>query len=229
MGAMMGPAGVAMGAAARGGPQAPAARTGRKGEKVAKTVSSQLNVTVGDANDPAYLVATQVDVPITYLVTVLGVGTEKGVDWEHLNPPKDGKPKKEGLTFVAATLNHTLESTQWTEGEASQQLKDVLSKLKGVVEGIKAETAKDQQLMAEKARADSTIVKQWQDTTMDGKAKVTKLVATANSLPGSAPGAVSSVLRRKPRLLTDVSVANRPRSLARSPAQRLLVTKRAVS
>ena len=120
-----------------GGPMGAAAMNGaskksnpaQKGQKGSKSVA-QPNVNIPDAQDPAYPAAVLANVPITLLVTLLGVGKKTGVDWEHLNPvTAGGKTPKEGLTFIEATLKHTLENTEWTEGKASQQLKEVLENL----------------------------------------------------------------------------------------------------
>ena len=94
---------------------------------------SQPNVTIADANDPAYKVAGEVAVPITLLTTLLGAFNNTGVDWENLTPKASvGEKPKDGLTFIEITIKHTLGSTQWGEGEASQQLKAVLTKLSEV-------------------------------------------------------------------------------------------------
>ena len=173
---------------------APMGVAGAQGPKQGKrNVSSQLNVAIVDTNDPAYLAANHISASITLLATILGAGSSTGVDWEHLDstPVAGGTAPKNGLTYICSTLTHTLESTQWTDGSASQELKDVLTKLATVVEAIKTETAQDQQLTAQKAKADSPLVKEWQHTALDGKVKVAKLITTANSLPGSAPGGVS--------------------------------------
>ena len=101
----------------------------KKGKKGPNPVSRQ-DVNIPDSQDPAYAAAISVNVPITLLVTLLGVGKQISVDWEHLDPmTAGGKPPKEGLTFIGTTLIHTLDKTEWTEGKASQQLKEVLRNL----------------------------------------------------------------------------------------------------
>jgi len=57
---------------------------GTKG-KGSKTASSQLQVAVADPSDPAYVAASLVQESINLLGVMLGVGSNAGVDWEHLD------------------------------------------------------------------------------------------------------------------------------------------------
>ena len=96
----------------------------KKGKK-SKSLKKDLNV--ADADDPAYKTAGLVKVPVNLLATLLGVGTDKGIDWDHLQPKiEEGEKPKEGLTFLEAMISHALTSTQWSEGEASKSLKEAL-------------------------------------------------------------------------------------------------------
>ncbi|CAI7565821.1 unnamed protein product [Penicillium glandicola] len=147
---------------------------------------SQSNISVPDANDPGYQAAVSSKEPINLLAAILGIGTDKGVDWEKFS--STAVNAKGGVTFIDTMISHTLKSTQWTDGLASTELKESLEKLHAVVAAVKAEAAKDQSLMAKKESSTSTVVKGWQNTTETAKASVLKLAATASSLPGSAPG-----------------------------------------
>lgn len=119
-----------MGAAAmRNGMNGTPARQGKRGKERFESVS-RAATNIADADDPAYPAAAVASVPITLLVTLLGAGKTTGVDWDHLNPPAaGGKPQKQGITFIEATLKHTLENTPWTSGTASQQLRETLENL----------------------------------------------------------------------------------------------------
>lgn len=102
------------------GPVAPQQQNGtKKGKKGGKNTKafSQSDVSIPDSNDPGYQAAISAKEPINLLAGVLGVGTDKGVDWAKFDP--SAVNVKGGITFIDTMINHTLKSTQWTDGVAS--------------------------------------------------------------------------------------------------------------
>jgi hypothetical protein len=102
---------------------------GGRGQRKNKTLG-QADTSISDVDDPAYRVAVQANVMATLLSTILGVGTTTGVEWEHLDPvPGNGQDNRNGLTVIQATLNFIQDSTKWTQGFASMELKAAIAKL----------------------------------------------------------------------------------------------------
>lgn len=101
-------------------------RKAQKGGQKAGSLS-QSDIAVPDASDPGYQAAIISKEPINLLAAILGIGTDKGVDWEKFSSTSVNS--KGGVTFINTMINHTLKSTQWTEGPASIELKESLEKL----------------------------------------------------------------------------------------------------
>lgn len=188
-------------------------RPRRKRGKKSKTLQKDLNVSGSD--DPAYKTAGLAKVPVNLLATLLGIGSDKGIDWEHLSPKlEEGEKSKEGLTFIEALISHAHTSTQWSDGEPSKRLKvaleDVLEvrfggpqfsckvlTLQKVISALTEEVAKDRSMAEDKVESESDEVKSWKRAVEKAQATILDLCTVASSFAGSAPGSVSA-LQLKP-------------------------------
>lgn len=113
-------------------PGAPQTQQRTKGQKSRQRPEnlSQSRVAIPDSSDPAYQAAVSSKEPVNLLASILGVGTDKGIDWEKFSPTAVNT--KGGMTFIETMISHTLKNTQWTNGEASAELKDALEKVQTV-------------------------------------------------------------------------------------------------
>lgn len=181
----------------------------RKRGKKSKTLQKDLNVSGSD--DPAYKTAGLAKVPVNLLATLLGIGSDNGIDWEHLSPKlEEGEKSKEGLTFIEALISHAHTSTQWSDGEPSKRLKEALEDvlevrfcdpqlscevltLQKVISALKEEVAKDRSMAEDKVESESDEVKSWKRAVEKAQATILDLCTVASSFAGSAPGSVSAL------------------------------------
>ncbi|KAF8587134.1 hypothetical protein K439DRAFT_860309 [Ramaria rubella] len=152
--------------------------------------TSRFNVFPPDSFDPAYPASKPISTILTMLVTLLGVETDKEVDWDSMRLSA-GSSTPQGLIFMKTTLKYQLDHVQWTNGPPSVELKGIIENSIEIIEQLQSVLEKGNQIKAKKP--DNKKIKKWKDAVADSKAKVTTMSTVADSFPGSAPGSGSTI------------------------------------
>ncbi|EAW24615.1 uncharacterized protein NFIA_041930 [Aspergillus fischeri NRRL 181] len=140
------------------------------------------------SDDPAYVQVKPAMVYLTVLNALLTSGTDGGVNWESaIDSPN--KPDKTA-SFTSKMLEDTLERFEQsaTEDPPSQKLLGVLQTATEVANEITKEAAKLKDISKDPPKADSELVKGWQEKFHPKYLEALRLAATAKTLPGVNSG-----------------------------------------
>ncbi|KAH1912106.1 hypothetical protein KXW14_004294 [Aspergillus fumigatus] len=140
------------------------------------------------SDDPAYVQVKQAMVYLTVLNALLTSGKDGGVNWESAVDSPD-KPDKTA-SFTSKMLKYTLERFEEsaTENPPSQKLLEVLQTATEVANAVTEEAAKLKDISKDPPKADSQLVKGWQEMFHPKYLQALRLAATAKTIPGVSSG-----------------------------------------
>ncbi|GFF59266.1 hypothetical protein IFM51744_09854 [Aspergillus udagawae] len=140
------------------------------------------------SDDPAYVQVKPAMVYLTLLNALLTSGKDGGVNWDSAVDSPD-KPDKTA-SFTSKMLKDTLERFEQsaTEDPPSQKLLGVLQTATEVANEITKEAAKLKDISKDPPKADSELVKGWQEKFHPKYLEALRLAATAKTLPGINSG-----------------------------------------
>ncbi|KAH1326432.1 hypothetical protein KXX47_009398 [Aspergillus fumigatus] len=140
------------------------------------------------SDDPAYVQVKPAMVYLTVLNALLTSGKDGGVNWESAVDSPD-KPDKTA-SFTSKMLKYTLERFEEsaTENPPSQKLLEVLQTATEVANAVTEEAAKLKDISKDPPKADSQLVKGWQEKFHPKYLQALRLAATAKTIPGVSSG-----------------------------------------